>query len=299
MKAKGDFGNVDVKKRFDKSFPPGAIWDQGFDLFPLWHHHHPNLAQLASRQSHMRKATLRARTKTFLTVRWANLDISFDFIIPSSLFKSVSDIFYCLTHNFAAESVGHGHGHVGSFDHEHGPTCVHSPAQISPWNILPWDEIEKSFESEPLEIEHPTMTSNCNTITDWETALQNGTLDVNTLDELGYNGFHYAVRRGNLNLVKFLEAKNADLFKNTEDSVGDTCLHLALRSGDMSMLSYLMDKGLRVAWGSYPQIPQCGYQCGCKYGCWITDAHCEGRGSKRTLSNFRKRQGCESKGERQ
>lgn len=93
--------------------------------------------------------------------------------------------------------------------------------------------------NEPLALEFPTVVSNCNTIADWESALQHGTLEVNTVDELGFNGFHYAVRRGQLNLVKYLLSRNADIHRHTENATSATPLHLAVESGDMPTLQFL------------------------------------------------------------
>jgi hypothetical protein len=99
----------------------------------------------------------------------------------------------------------------------------------------------------PLDdVDYPTMVSNCQSIADWEAALQHGTIDVNAVDERGMNGLHYAVRRGQLNLVKYLVSRNADLSKPTEDTNGDSVLHLAVESGDINTLQFLVSKNIAI-----------------------------------------------------
>ena len=96
------------------------------------------------------------------------------------------------------------------------------------------------------DVEYPTLVSNCQTIADWEAALQHGTLDVNVPDERGMNGFHYAVRRGNLNVLKYLISRNSDIHKPTENERHATALHLAVESGDIATLQFLVGKGLPI-----------------------------------------------------
>jgi ankyrin repeat protein len=117
----------------------------------------------------------------------------------------------------------------------------------TPWNILPWTEVRRSLEPIPMgDVEYPTLVSNCQSIADWEAALQHNTVEINACDERGMNGMHYAVRRGNLNLVKYLVSRNADLHKLTEDARAATSLHLAVESGDIATLQFLVGKGLPI-----------------------------------------------------
>jgi ankyrin repeat protein len=117
----------------------------------------------------------------------------------------------------------------------------------TPWNIPPWTEVKRSLEMIPLDdVEYPTIVSACQNIADWDAALQHKTVDLNVSDERGMNGFHYAARRGNLNLVKYLISRNADIHKVTNDARGASALHLAVESGDMATLQFLVGKGLAI-----------------------------------------------------
>lgn len=148
---------------------------------------------------------------------------------------------------------GHDHGHSHSHDggHTHGEACASGGCGSSastPWNILPWEEVRASFEPTLFDAsEYPTVVSNCQSIADWDAALQHGTLEVNAVDERGLSGFHYAVQRGNLNLVKYLLSRNADAHKVTEDGKASTALHLAVESGDMATLQHILGtRGISV-----------------------------------------------------
>lgn len=144
----------------------------------------------------------------------------------------------------------HGHQHGPQGGHEHGDGCESGACgsgMHTPWNILPWTEIKRSFDVIPLsDVEYPTIVANCQTISDWEAALQHKTVELNACDERGMSGLHYAVRRGNLNLIKYLISRNADLHKLTEDGRGVSNLHLAVESGDIQTLQFLVSKGLAI-----------------------------------------------------
>ena len=58
------------------------------------------------------------------------------------------------------------------------------------------------------------------------------------LDDKGLAPVHYATRRSDLKLLKFLVSKNADL--NLYSKEGKTALHYAVESGDVSVINYLM-----------------------------------------------------------
>jgi ankyrin repeat protein len=79
-------------------------------------------------------------------------------------------------------------------------------------------------------------------ISECEIAIANGA-DINQTDRRGYAPIHYAIRRGNIKVLKFLVTNNAVL-KPTEDEFGNSPLHLAIENGDLSIMHYLIGRGM-------------------------------------------------------
>jgi ankyrin repeat protein len=75
-----------------------------------------------------------------------------------------------------------------------------------------------------------------------DAALERG-VDINTCDEHGYSSIHYAARRGNLKVLKYLVSKNGDINKVAENDIGETPLLLSIDSGDLSVTHYLASRG--------------------------------------------------------
>ena len=68
--------------------------------------------------------------------------------------------------------------------------------------------------------------------------------DVNAEDKNGLTVLHFAAKSGNLKLVKWLVEKGLDV--NSKNVHGGTILHDAARSGNMELVRWLVGKGLDV-----------------------------------------------------
>jgi ankyrin repeat protein len=87
-------------------------------------------------------------------------------------------------------------------------------------------------------------------------AFSNGA-DVNAKDNRGLTAVVYASGNGNLELVKYLMGKGADLKAETTDKIGVTnALSEAIGSGNKSLVEFLLAQGMDLT------------SIGCKYGMW-------------------------------
>jgi ankyrin repeat protein len=68
-------------------------------------------------------------------------------------------------------------------------------------------------------------------------------MDVNAYDEHGYTPVHYASRRGNLKVLKYLVSKNGDINLKTRTDGADTAILLSIDSGDVNVTHYLVSRG--------------------------------------------------------
>lgn len=86
------------------------------------------------------------------------------------------------------------------------------------------------------------LVSSFQSVQDVDAALAAGA-DLNACDEHGYSAVHYAAKRGNLKVLKYLVSKNGDINKAAENDIGETPLLLSIDSGDLSVSHYLASRG--------------------------------------------------------
>lgn len=75
-------------------------------------------------------------------------------------------------------------------------------------------------------------------------ALEKREVDINAKGLLGKTALHYAIEKGNMDMVKELLAKNADI--NIQDGVGNTPLHSAAACNRKEIVNLLLEKGVEI-----------------------------------------------------
>ncbi|KAF2656072.1 ankyrin [Lophiostoma macrostomum CBS 122681] len=80
----------------------------------------------------------------------------------------------------------------------------------------------------------------------WPTKQMKGSSNLSILDAQGKSILHYAVQRGNLDLIRFLLNGDHSTTLSRPDYSGRTLLHYATESGKVETIDMLRDKGFRL-----------------------------------------------------
>ena len=108
--------------------------------------------------------------------------------------------------------------------------------KIGDFNLMSQDEIEKLFLDE-CDKENPDFKL-------IRTILENGLVDVNAKDDIGWTGLHCACMNFSLDLVKLLIEAGADV--NAQTNEGDVPLLVAINHNSNRISKVLIEAGADV-----------------------------------------------------
>ncbi|EFA03060.1 ankyrin-1 [Tribolium castaneum] len=113
---------------------------------------------------------------------------------------------------------------------------------------LEWD-MEVNTETTEVEKEPPEMNIYqwyANILNQSSLVLKSPDNDIARLDSHGKNVLHYAVRSGNMELVKYLVETFNEISVNQSDAASVSPLHIAVFKCHLPLVRYLVDKGASV-----------------------------------------------------